>query len=45
MDENDTTILPRLIEYGINYEIVDKIDSAFYSPKIETTITNTYFIK
>lgn len=44
-DEDDTTILPRLKEYGINFELVDKKDETFELIKTDCTISKSYYIK
>ncbi len=44
-DEDDATILPRLKEYGITYELSDKKDNTFKQIKTDCTITKSYYIK
>ena len=44
-DEDDTTILPRLKEYGVQYKLVNYLDRDFEKIKTEATISDSYSIK
>lgn len=44
-DEDDSTILQRLKEYGVDYNIADKTDIGFNTIKTDATITKSYMIK
>jgi len=43
-DENDSTILERMKEYGVDFEISDTPDKNFVLPKTDCTITDSYRI-
>ena len=43
--EDDSTILTRMREYGIEYEIVEKYDDGFEQIKTDSTISDAYRIK
>jgi len=44
-DEEDTTILFRMNEYGVNYKLTDKKDNSFIAPKTDITVTKDYYLK
>lgn len=44
-DEDDTTILFRMEEYGVSFRIKNKTDENFKKIKTDSTITNSYSIK
>ena len=44
-NEDDTTILFRMNEYGVKYKMVDKLDKDFNKIKTDATITDSYWIK
>ena len=45
LDENDSTIIPRLEEFGVDFEIVDDKDNSFKKLKNEHSISNSYYFK
>ena len=45
LDENDSTIIPRLEEFGVDFEIVDNKDNSFKKLKNEHSISNSYYFK
>lgn len=44
-DENDSSILYRMLEYGVNYELSDKLDKSFKKIKTDCTVSDSYYIK
>lgn len=44
-NEDDTTILFRMNEYGIQYKLVDKLDKDFNRIKTDVTVANSYWVK
>jgi hypothetical protein len=44
-NEDDTTILFRMNEYGIQYKLVDKLDKDFEKIKTDVTVASSYWIK
>ena len=44
-NEDDTTILFRMNEYGIQYKLVDELDKDFEKIKTEVTVASQYWIK
>lgn len=44
-NEDDTTILFRMNEYGIQYKLVDKLDKDFEKIKTDATVASSYWIK
>jgi hypothetical protein len=44
-DEDDETVLERLREYGVDFELTDKKSGDFKMIKTETTISKNYYIK
>ena len=44
-DEDDSTVLFRLKEYGVNYELSDRLSSDFKKIKTDCTISDSYYIK
>ena len=43
-DEDDSTILFRMKEYGINYELSNELNKSFEKIKTDCTITDSYYI-
>ena len=44
-DEDDSSILFRMLEYGVNYELSDKLDKSFKKIKTDCTVSDSYYIK
>ncbi|MBR5303862.1 MAG: hypothetical protein IKU37_03445 [Candidatus Gastranaerophilales bacterium] len=44
-NEDDTTIIFRMNEYGIQYKLVDKLDKDFKKIKTEVTVASQYWVK
>lgn len=44
-DEDDATVLPRMREYGIDYELVDNYDDGYKLINTDCTISKSYRIK
>jgi hypothetical protein len=45
LDEDDTTILFRLNEYGVKYKLSNYLDRDFEKIKTEATVSDSYSIK